>query len=40
MVAYEKLLMEEKSSLCIDVGEVTSTMACTMMVWTRVTCLM
>ncbi len=28
MVAYEKLLMEEKSDLCIVVGDVTSTMAC------------
>ncbi|MDB4106665.1 UDP-N-acetylglucosamine 2-epimerase (non-hydrolyzing) [Akkermansiaceae bacterium] len=29
MVAYEKLLMEDKSDLCIVVGDVTSTMACT-----------
>jgi UDP-N-acetylglucosamine 2-epimerase (non-hydrolysing) len=28
MVGYEKLLMEEKSNLCIVVGDVTSTMAC------------
>lgn len=28
MVGYEKLLLEEKSDLCIVVGDVTSTMAC------------
>ncbi|NBB79913.1 MAG: UDP-N-acetylglucosamine 2-epimerase (non-hydrolyzing) [Verrucomicrobia bacterium] len=28
MVAYEKLLMEKKSDLCLVVGDVTSTMAC------------
>jgi UDP-N-acetylglucosamine 2-epimerase (non-hydrolysing) len=28
MVAYEKLLMERKSDLCLVVGDVTSTMAC------------
>ncbi len=28
MVAYEKLLSEEKSDLCLVVGDVTSTMAC------------
>ncbi len=29
MIAYERLLMERKSDLCIVVGDVTSTMACT-----------
>lgn len=29
MVAYEKLLLEKKSDLCLVVGDVTSTMACT-----------
>ena len=28
MVGYEKLLLEEKSDLCLVVGDVTSTMAC------------
>ena len=28
MVRYEKLLLEERSSLCLVVGDVTSTMAC------------
>jgi len=28
MIAYEKLLNEEKSDLCLVVGDVTSTMAC------------
>ena len=28
MTAYEKLLMQEKSDLCLVVGDVTSTMAC------------
>src|SRR5690606_30271788 len=28
MVGYEKLLMEDKSDLCLVVGDVTSTMAC------------
>lgn len=28
MIAYEKLLMEKKSDLCLVVGDVTSTMAC------------
>jgi len=28
MIGYEKLLMEEKSDLCLVVGDVTSTMAC------------
>jgi len=28
MVAYEKVLMKEKSDLCLVVGDVTSTMAC------------
>ncbi len=28
MVAYEKLLLEKKSDLCLVVGDVTSTMAC------------
>jgi UDP-N-acetylglucosamine 2-epimerase (non-hydrolysing) len=28
MIGYEKLLMEEKTNLCIVVGDVTSTMAC------------
>ena len=28
MVGYEKLLMEERSDLCLVVGDVTSTMAC------------
>lgn len=28
MVAYEKLLMREKASVCVVVGDVTSTMAC------------
>lgn len=28
MVRYEKLLMEERSDLCLVVGDVTSTMAC------------
>jgi len=28
LVAYEKLLMKEKSGLCLVVGDVTSTMAC------------
>lgn len=28
MVGYEKLLMEKKSTLCLVVGDVTSTMAC------------
>ena len=28
MVGYEKLLIEEKSDLCLVVGDVTSTMAC------------
>ena len=28
MIAYEKLLMERRSDLCIVVGDVTSTMAC------------
>lgn len=29
MIAYEKLLIEERSDLCLVVGDVTSTMACT-----------
>ncbi len=29
MVAYERLLLEKKSNLCLVVGDVTSTMACT-----------
>lgn len=28
MIGYEKLLLEEKSDLCLVVGDVTSTMAC------------
>lgn len=28
MIGYERLLMEEKSDLCLVVGDVTSTMAC------------
>jgi len=28
MIGYEKLLLQEKSSLCLVVGDVTSTMAC------------
>lgn len=28
MIGYEKLLMQEKSDLCVVVGDVTSTMAC------------
>ena len=28
MIGYEKLLMQEKSDLCLVVGDVTSTMAC------------
>jgi UDP-N-acetylglucosamine 2-epimerase (non-hydrolysing) len=28
MIGYEKLLMEERSDLCLVVGDVTSTMAC------------
>jgi UDP-N-acetylglucosamine 2-epimerase (non-hydrolysing) len=28
MIGYEKLLMEDKSDLCLVVGDVTSTMAC------------
>jgi UDP-N-acetylglucosamine 2-epimerase (non-hydrolysing) len=28
MIGYEKLLMEEKTDLCLVVGDVTSTMAC------------
>src|SRR5690606_6015728 len=28
MVGYEKLLLEDKSDLCLVVGDVTSTMAC------------
>jgi len=28
MIGYEQLLMEEKSDLCLVVGDVTSTMAC------------
>lgn len=28
MIAYEKLLMEKRSDLCLVVGDVTSTMAC------------
>src|SRR3989339_1447874 len=28
MVGYEKLLLEERSDLCVVVGDVTSTMAC------------
>ena len=28
MIGYEKLLLEEKSNLCLVVGDVTSTMAC------------
>jgi UDP-N-acetylglucosamine 2-epimerase (non-hydrolysing) len=28
MIRYEKLLLQEKSSLCLVVGDVTSTMAC------------
>jgi UDP-N-acetylglucosamine 2-epimerase (non-hydrolysing) len=28
MIGYEKLLMDEKSDLCLVVGDVTSTMAC------------
>ncbi len=28
MIGYEKLLMKEKSALCLVVGDVTSTMAC------------
>jgi len=28
MIGYEKLLMEEKADLCLVVGDVTSTMAC------------
>jgi len=28
MVGYEKLLLEEKPDLCLVVGDVTSTMAC------------
>lgn len=28
MIGYEKLLLEKKSSLCLVVGDVTSTMAC------------
>jgi UDP-N-acetylglucosamine 2-epimerase (non-hydrolysing) len=28
MVAYEKVLLQEKSDLCLVVGDVTSTMAC------------
>jgi UDP-N-acetylglucosamine 2-epimerase (non-hydrolysing) len=28
MIAYEKLLQEASSNLCLVVGDVTSTMAC------------
>ena len=28
MIGYERLLLEEKSDLCLVVGDVTSTMAC------------
>ncbi|MDR9365945.1 MAG: UDP-N-acetylglucosamine 2-epimerase [Balneolaceae bacterium] len=28
MIGYEKVLLKEKSDLCIVVGDVTSTMAC------------
>ena len=28
MVSYEKVLLKEKSDLCLVVGDVTSTMAC------------